>query len=259
MPLPLWDQHRPVTGHACGRRPVGTGWNIRSTLRVGYSRALAQTVSLRGLEKRLAPFGFKLLSYNPITALIARLESMNAEFRGLVWSLESLPRAVARFNDVGQHHFGNPEVVATWIALRGNVVCTCIRSTEYESTLIGGRVTVPNAKCGHAADFAAEIDALAALLPTTQHSAAVEAEVKVEVFDTGRLPLAVVVSGAGMYREPAPFKCQRKATSLCNCVSAGASFCSHVTQTRQLCRNDTAAGSGGANGSKRSMDAFCVI
>jgi len=56
----------------------------------------------------------------------------------------------------------------------------------------------------------------------------------VQVFDTSGLPVAMVVSGALVARVPAPIKCARMTTACCYCVSARASSCTPVKQTRHL-------------------------
>jgi len=65
-------------------------------------------------------------------------------------------------------------------------------------------------------------------------------DAEVEVFATGGLPIAVVVSGEGRWRVPAPVKCARKTTSCCYCDTSRKKSCVHVLNTRHLRQSDAA-------------------
>jgi len=63
-------------------------------------------------------------------------------------------------------------------------------------------------------------------------------DAEVEVFATGGLPIAVVISGDDRRRVPAPVKCARKTTSCCYCDTSRKKNCVHVLNTRHLRQSD---------------------
>jgi len=77
-------------------------------------------------------------------------------------------------------------------------------------------------------------------LPKKVHA---EEDAEVEVFATGGLPIAVVVSGDGRRRVPAPVKCARKTTSCCYCDTSRKKNCVHVLHTRHLRQSDAKSSS----------------
>jgi len=66
-------------------------------------------------------------------------------------------------------------------------------------------------------------------------------DAEVEVFATGGLPIAVVISGDDRRRVPAPVKCARKTTSCCFCDTSRKKACVHVLNTRHLRHKNAAA------------------
>jgi len=269
--MPDFCQRRPGTRHAGGGRTVGTGRRTRSTLAVGYARALALSISNFGLEEWASAVGVPGSADAVLPSLKWYVEeNASLDYSGQVWELESVVGAVARFSDSERHEHDDPEVVATWIALRGNVACTCVQSTAYEAALDPDAEHESDTSCDHASLFSSAVErlALAANVPNRdlrrrlavltdetdekgaqnnargRRSSAAGAKGArliaddVEVFDTGGLPIAVVVSGFGLERVPAPIKCARKRTTCCYCDSARASSCTHIQQSRHLRQSD---------------------
>lgn len=271
--LPDLSQRRPGTRHAGGGRTIGTGRRTRTTLSVGYACALALFITCFGLDEWMSAVGVEGAADGSLSSLTAFVEeNANVDYSGQVWPLESVVGAVARFSDDEQHAHGDREVIVTWVALRGNVACTCVQSTSYEASLDPEAEFEIDTACDHAAEFSSALARLgrAARVPepelrrrlaimTDHHdgkrtgstvsarsaSSAARRGANiiaddVEVFDTGGLPVAVVVSGSGCSRVPAPVKCSRKGTSCCYCDSARASSCTHIQQTRHLRQSNAA-------------------
>lgn len=290
--VPDCSQRRPGTRHAGGGRPVGTGRRTRSTLALGYGRALAMLISKFGVEEWLAAVGLDSHA-EQVAAPVSRyaVENAGLDYNGQVWPLDSVVGAVARFSGFEQEEHGDPEVVATWVALRGNVACTCVRSTAYEAALDPDADQEDDTPCGHASEFSVALERLALtvglpprdlrgrLAELTDQPGAAEETVSgrwegqspgagahgarliaddVEVFDTGGLPVAVVVSGVGIARVPAPIKCARKTTACCYCDSARASSCTHVQQTRHLRQSDVRS-SGSDQSHRRAFDSISQL
>jgi len=277
--LPEMGPGRRPGGSGKGGRPLGTGRNTRKTLRQGYARALAIFLQATDANKLFVACGVDKPGDAHLEAIDQYVMGAlhDGPYRGQVWPVDAVVGAVARFNLAEMNAFSDPMLVCCWVSSRGNVACTCIQSIRYEASLDPDRRAVPHADCDHATDFLHALRALAdaleipadALLsyfgalghddtPTgpvgrrsrsrrpRQPTTALD---EVEVFDTGGLPIAVVLSGVGIRRVPAPVKCARKATSCCYCVSSRASSCTHVLSTRHLRQGDiprTAAAGGTA-------------
>jgi len=237
-------QVRRRGGSGKGGRPLGTGRNTRKTLRQGYARALAIFLQTADADKLFVACGVDKPGDSHFQAIDRYVTgALQTPYRGQVWPVDVVVGAVARFNQVEMNAFTDPMLVCCWVSSRGNVACTCMQSIRYEAVLDPQRPAVPHADCGHATDFLHALHALAdaleiprdALLsyfgalghddtPTgpfvrrarsrrqRQPTAAMD---EVEVLDTGGLPIAVVLSGVGIRRVPAPVKCARKATSCC--------------------------------------------
>jgi len=233
----------------------------------GYVRALALTLSDYGLDRWMS-------EYFPASVLPRRMSALENfvgdaqadAFRGEVWHMEAFVGAVARFNKADRNKSGDREVVSCWVASRGNIACTCVGSTTYEAGLQPNSATVPHARCAHASAFLGAVTTLAEVLgepprsllmhfgecfhePGARPAAAVSRakalaggkttfQDEIEIYDTGGLPVAIVVSGTGVRRVPAPIKCARKATRCCYCDSSRSTSCSHVLQTRALRQTD---------------------
>lgn len=80
-----------------------------------------------------------------------------------------------------------------------------------------------------------------------------DAEGIIETFRTGQTAVAVVLSGTGMCKVPAPVRCSRKTSSCEFCDSAAGFSCVHAVRARSVRRGEppskvAAAGAGGATG-----------
>jgi len=269
--MPDFFQRLPGTRHAGGGRTVGTRSRTRSTLPVGYERALALSISNFGLEEWASAVGVPGSADAVLPSLKWYVEeNASLDYSGKVWELESVVGAVARFSDSKRHEHDDPEVLAIWIAFRCNVACTCVQSTAYEAALDPDATRESDASCDHASLFSSAMKrlALAAKVPNRglrrrlaaltdkteekgaqnngrgRRSSAAGAKGArliaddVEVFNTGGLPIGVVLSGSGLERVPAPIKCARKRTTRCYCDSARASSCTHIQQSRHYRQSD---------------------
>lgn len=277
---PDLSQSRPGTRHPLGGRTRGTGRNTRDTLVEGYTMAIAEAVVRYGEAEWIKEYGIvgdeadKAAGFHEFL-----LETLEAKYRGQVWTLDSMCGAVARFSADDQHKHKEPELVVCWVASRGDVQCTCKGSTAFEATL-DKVVPVPeDALCAHAMAFSSALskiawyfgddgtskvrahmarlyndDRISIRRRTGQAPAAKRTQTKatarknqpaedaeVEVFATAGLPVAVVVSGDGVSRVPAPVRCARKATSCCYCDTSRKKSCCHVLHTRHLRQSDAAA------------------
>lgn len=233
-------------GNWAGGRPLGSCRNTRSKLEDDYTQALAETVSAFGVDDFVRFCQSSGPRDEQVTAVGWFVRSTLAEesYRGQVWALDAFMGAVARFSNLDQHKNGDPEVVSCWVAPRGNIACSCVDSTRYESMMVPHSTIAEHATCGHAVAFLSAHRKLASVMNEdvpnlsrhcgdifdagtggvgTSHpprgARSGQRSDDVQVFDTGGIPIAVVISGSGVYRVPAPVKCARKATSCCYCDS----------------------------------------
>jgi len=264
---PEMGQRRRGGVHGLGGRRKRTGRNTLDKLEEGYLRALASTLSDYGLDRWI----FEYFQGSILPHYTSALESFvqgahDGAFRGEVWHMEAFVGAVARFNKNDQPKSGNREGVSCWVASHGNIACTCMGSTKYEAGLDPKAVTVPHSRCSHASAFLRAVTTLAdasgepprSLLmyfgerfqePGVRPAVSVgRAKTlaggktnyldEIEVYDTGNLPVAIVVSGTGLRRVPARIKCARDATRCCYFDLSRSTSCSHVLQTRALRQSD---------------------
>ncbi|OSX77003.1 hypothetical protein BU14_0166s0042 [Porphyra umbilicalis] len=241
--VPDMGQRRRGGVHGQGGRRKGTGHNTLNKLEDGYVRALALTLSDYGLDRWISVyFPGSILPYYTSALETFVQGARDSAFCGEVCPMEVFVGAASRFNKQDQPKAGNREVVSCWVASRGNIVCTCMGSTKYEAGLEPQAATVPHARCAHASAVLGAVTTLADALgepprSLLMHSGERFHEVgarsavsvgrakalagckttfldEIEVYDTGGLPVAIVVSGTGLRRVPAPTKCARKATLL---------------------------------------------
>lgn len=281
--LPALDQARPGTAHSAGGRPLGSGRNSHSRIRLGFARSLVVGIIRYGVEEWLDELGGTVDKEAQALALACHVDDAPEDYRGHVWAIEALAGSVSRFNEFEQHEHGVPEMIVTWVGERYNVACTCVASNFYESRLNAelDSAAVVHAECFHAEQFAGALDDSSKVLSCssrklrahfvaltegkdagratrargtsrTAPAGAATAE-EVEVFDTGGLPVAVVTSGSGMHRVPASVKCARKATPCCYCDSARASSCPHTLLTRHLRQADAESAGTNMTGRKRDI------
>jgi len=81
-----------------------------------------------------------------------------------VWPLEALFGAVARISNADQHEFHEEELLAWWVAPRGDVQCSCRGSTAQEATLDMSSPTAVDRDCYHAKLFADSLTSVGALI-----------------------------------------------------------------------------------------------
>lgn len=278
--IPDLGQKRGGAHHGAGGRRRGTGRNTRATLEEGYKRAIATHLLRFGVHKWLDGLSFSTDDEQKIAVARFLDQCLDGTYRGEVWALEAFVGAVARMSYEDYHKYDEPELVSCWVSSRGNVACTCIQSTRYEAMFDDEAEVVPDTQCYHADAFRKSVAHLAAVLKVRTRTllrsfgqqfhkeapATMQAPVSgrrpnmrraqprhqsccgipVEVFDTGGLPIAIVLSGHGRHRVPAPVKCNRKASSCCYCDSTRCTSCTHVKQTRSLRRSDAKGAQPGA-------------
>lgn len=295
--IPALGQTRRGGYHGAGGRRRGTGRNTRRTVKEGYQRAIASHILEFGVDDFLHGLSSALDDDHRDAAKRFLEETLDGPYRGEVWAFKAVVGAVARMSNEDQHKYNEPELVSCWVSSRGNVACTCVQSTKYEAILDAEAATARDTQCYHAAAFRDAATGLANVLdvPTSailqlfgkvhealpsQAATAASAAAptpqlnarrcprprrqsgcadEVEVFDTGGLPIAVVVSGKGRLRIPAPVKCNRKASACCYCDSSRCTSCTHVRQTRHLRRSDATGTRLGATGRKAARRAVQPI
>lgn len=267
--VPDMGQRRRGGVHGLGDCRRGTGRNTLDKLENGYVRALASTLSDYGLDRWISEYFPVSILPHYTSALDSFVQGAHdGAFRGEVWHMEAFVGAVARFNKIDQPKSGNREVVSCWVASRGNIACTGMGSTKYRAELEPKAATVPHAQCTNPSALLGAVTTLADAFGEPPRSLLMhygerfhEPGVRpglsfgrakalaggktaffdeTEVFDTGGLPVAIVVSGTGRRRVPAPVKCARKATRCCYCDSSWEMSCSDVLKTWALRQSDAA-------------------
>ena len=280
--VPALVQRRRGANHGAGGRRRGTGKNTRATLKEGYKRAIASHLIRFGVHKWLDCLSNPPDTDQRVAMICFLDESLDGVYRGEVWAMEALVGAVARMSYVDSHKYNEPMLISCWVASRGNVACTCVQSTRYEAMFDAEAASVPDTPCYHTKAFRDAAADLAAVLgvrtrtllrdfgkqsreaspasvpsvlttrapPSTTRRARPGRQARcgdeVEIFDTGGLPISVVISGAGRCRIPAPVQCNRKASACCYCDSSRCTSCTHVLQTRHLRRGDASGTRPGA-------------
>lgn len=150
--LPALDQARPGTAHSAGGRPLGSGRNSHSRIRLGFARSLVVGIIRYGVEEWLDELGGTVDKEAQALALACHVDDAPEDYRGHVWAIEALAGSVSRFNEFEQHEHGVPEMIVTWVGERYNVACTCVASNFYESRLNAelDSAAVVDAECFHA-------------------------------------------------------------------------------------------------------------
>jgi len=249
-------------------RPSDTRRDTWRTLGPGMQRAVCGSLVNRGLEPVLRA----LFGRSPPVEVHERIHdglSQRAReyYRGEVWPLRDIFGVLSRFPAGlvdGAGAVLTPTVVTTWLSDNGTIVCSCVGRVA----LVARHGEVPaDGTCQHAARFRGALSYLAARLgvslstirrivprlfgeesgdprgiPTASGSGDSldwDADGTIEAFRTGQTAVAVVLSGTGSAKVPAPVRCTRKGSHCEFCDSAAGFSCVHAVRARSVRRGDS--------------------
>ena len=196
-------------------------------------------------------------------------------YRGEVWPLRHVFGIFSRFingiNDASGRVL-TPAIVTTWMDCSGAIRCSCLKRVAF---VAGLRDSAGDANCQHGRTLRAALNTLCRRLGVTLDnfrravpvlfsgdeplpagstlaaSGKAEAaddwdsEGPMETFRTGQSAVAVVISGAGLSKVPAPVRCARKSTHCAFCDSAAAFSCIHAVRSRGVRLESKPAKAGG--------------
>eukprot|EP00170_Pyropia_yezoensis_P002059 contig_8762_g2063 len=247
---------------------------------------MQRAVCLALVNRSLEPVLHGLYGRPPPDEVHERIhDGLNARarefYRGEVWPLRGVFGVLSRFpagTGGGDGGKVTPKAVTTWMTDAGTIACSCVRRVAFSAR--HGEAPVDET-CQHAKTFRGASSYLAARLgvslavlrrtiprifedddcPEGAAKASNDADIKpnwdaesiIETFRTGQTAAAVVLSGTGMCKVPAPVRCLRKTSSCEFCDSAAGFSCVHAVRARSVRHGEppnkvAAAGAGGATG-----------